>query len=56
MIFIICVFKTTVHHLYKYSYNKEQFKLHRSLLGVRGGGGETALSPTFSCNGKNQYF
>ena len=33
---------------------KEQLKLHRSFLGVKGGGGaKTVLSPTFSCNGKN---
>ena len=37
------------------SYKKERLKLHRSLLGVKGDGeGETALFPTFSCNGKNQ--
>ena len=36
---------------------KEQLILHQSLLGVKGGGGaKTALSPTLSCNGKNQYF
>ena len=40
MIFIGCVFKTTVH---KYSYKKEQFMLHRSLLGVKGGGGEGGI-------------
>ena len=36
------------------SYKKEQLKLHRSFLGVKGAGGgqKTALSPTFSCNGK----
>ena len=39
----------------KSSYEKEQLKLHQSLLGVKGGGAKTALSPTFSCNAKNQY-
>ena len=57
MIFISCVFKTTVHRYNIGRYKKEQLKLHRSLLGVKGGGGGiTALSPTLSCNGKNQYF
>ena len=58
MIFILCVFKTTVHHYNISSYKKEQLKLHRSLLGVKGGGGgHKALSPiTLSRNGKNQYF
>ena len=44
----------------KSSYEKEQLKLHQSLLGVKGGGGaktalRTALSPKFSCNAKHQY-
>ena len=56
MIFISCVFKTTVHRYNISSYKKEQLKLHRSLLGEKGGGGIKALSPTLSCNGKNQYF
>ena len=56
MIFIHCVFKTTVHSYNISSYIKKQLKLHQSLLGVNGGGGITALSPTLSCNGKNQYF
>ena len=55
MIFISCVFKTTVHRYNISSYKKEQLKLHRSHLGVKGGG-ITALSPTLSCIGKNQYF
>ena len=56
MIFILCVFKTTVHSYNISSYIKEQLKLHRSLLGVKGGG-HKAFSPiTLSCNGKNQYF
>ena len=38
MIFIRCVFKTTVHSYNISSYKKEQLKLHRSLLGVKGGG------------------
>ena len=36
-------------------YKKEQLKLHRSLLGVKGGSKTalgTALSPTFNCNAK----
>ena len=41
----------------KSSYEKEELKLHQSLLGVKGGGAKTALwtalSPTFSCNAKN---
>ena len=58
MIFISCVFKTTVHRYDISSYKKEQLKLHRSHLGVKvgGGGGITALSPTLGCKGKNQYF
>ena len=57
MIFISCVFKTTVHRYNISSYKKEQLKLHRSHLGVKGGGGGiTALSPQLSCIGKNQYF
>ena len=39
MVFINCVFKTTVNR----SYEKEQLKLHQSLLGVKGGGPKTAL-------------
>ena len=39
----------------KSSYEKEQLKLHQSLLGVKGGGAKPALSPTFSCIAKNQY-
>ena len=39
MIFISCVFKTTVHRYNISSYKKEQLKLHRSHLGVKGGGG-----------------
>ena len=38
MIFINCVFKTTVHR-YRSSYAKEQLKLHQSLLSVKFGGG-----------------
>ena len=55
IIFISCVFKTTVHR-YNISYKKEQFKLYRSLLGVKGGVAKTAVSPTLSGFGKNQYF
>ena len=43
MIFISCVFKTTVHRYNISSYKKEQLKLHRSHLGVKGKG-ITALS------------
>ena len=43
MIFIDCVFKTTVH-VHISCYKNEQLKLHRSLLGVKGDAwGETAL-------------
>ena len=38
MIFINCVFKTTCIVI-KSSYEKEELKLHQSLLGVKGGGG-----------------
>ena len=37
MIFISCVFKTSVHRYNISSYKTEQLKLHRSLLGVKGG-------------------
>ena len=39
----------------KSSYEKDQLKLYQSLLGVKGRGAKSALSPTFSCNYKNQY-
>ena len=55
MILISCVFKTTVHRYNITSYKKVQLKLHRSLLGVKGGG-IPAIFPTLGCNGKNQYF
>ena len=55
MSFISCVFKTTVHRYNLSSYKKEQLKLHRLLLGVKGWG-ITALSPTLGCDGKNQHF
>ena len=45
MIFISCVFKTTVHRYNIRSYKKEQLKLHRSHLGVKGGGGGRHYSP-----------
>ena len=41
MILINCVFKTTVI-VNKSFYEKEQLKLHQSLLGVKGGGGKTS--------------
>ena len=53
MIFISCVFKTTVHRYNISSSKKEQLKLHRS---HRRGGGHNTLSPTLSYNCKNQYF
>ena len=58
MILINCVFKTTVI-VNKSFYEKEQLKLHQSLLGVKGGGqnqpSEQPSLPTFSCIAKNQY-
>ena len=43
MILINCVFKTTCI-VNKSSYEKEQLKLHQSLLGVKGGGGQNQPS------------
>ena len=55
MIFISCVSKL-LYIVNISSYKKEQLKLLRSFLGVRGGGNNSLLnsplSPTFSCNGK----
>ena len=51
MIFIN-VFSKLLCIVNKSSYKKEQLKLHQSLLGVKGGEGKTAFSPTFSCNAK----
>ena len=57
MNFISCVFKTTVHRYNISSYTQKQFKLHRSLLSLIGGGVDiTALSPTLGSYDKNQYF
>ena len=55
MIFISCVFKTTVHRYNISSYKKEELQLDRSLLDVKEGGSITALSSTLGCNSKNQY-
>ena len=44
MIFISCVFKTTVHRYNISSYKKEELQLDRSLLGVKEGAG--ALQPS----------
>ena len=53
-VFINCVFKTCIANIS--CYKIEQLKLHRSLLGVKGGGAKIAFSPTFNCNAKMQYF
>ena len=45
MIFINCVIKTTIHRYNSSSYKKEQFKLHRSCLGVKGGPKQPSEQP-----------
>ena len=52
MIFISCVFKTTVHRYNISSYKKEQLKLHRSLVGVKGGGEWRAVTVKFNILGQ----
>ena len=43
-------------NLYNFSKFKNVIKdLYKCERAERGGGAKTALSPTFSCNAKNQY-
>ena len=49
-----CVFKTTYIHRYKVVI-KKKLKLHRSCLGVRGGGGAKQPSEQLSLH-NNPYF
>ena len=53
MIFISCVFKTTVH-IHSFNISNYKKKLHCiDPPWCEGGRAKTTLAPTLSCNGKN---
>ena len=48
------IFKENFYNFFKI-FPKMLLRVFISVEGVKGGGPKTALSPTFSCNAKNQY-